>query len=512
MFKRIIISVLMVCMVFGTIYAQNARDLVRQGQQHMSTQNYAEAIVAFEAALRLEPRNRNAETGLRDARTARAQQLFNQGQTLHQQENFLEAIEQYNAAIRSAPPGYNNLRMIQGRLSEAQRALEEQVTMAQKTHEEQAANARAEAERERTAQSRQFIQRAHEHFLASRFEDAINSYEHSINMGGLTDPEVADANRLITEAKDVQGKITSYNRVIRDADFEPLQNTDGTITVVKYRASENKAVNIGGTNKIFHFGILDLTIPSTLYGQRVTIIGEGAFQNMGLTSVIIPNTVTEIRVSAFAGNNLERVVLGTALRFIRGGTPVGRAEVIQPGAFEGNTRLTNITIPDTTTEIGARAFRDCGITTLVLGRVVQIIGESAFRNNKIAHLTIPAAVRRIHRFAFNTNNIESINIPQGVQQVWDDAFSNNPMIAVVLPATLAGLFQNSPCIGVDHEQYGPNIPSFPPTVVRVTLPANMQDRNLNGFHVSLRNFYVSQQRRPGLYVKAEGGDYIWTRQ
>jgi len=512
MFKRIIVSVLFVCLIFGTIYAQNAREHVKQGQQYMSAQNYADAIVSFEAALRLEPNNRNAANGLRDARTGRTQQLFNQGQNHHIQENYLEAIENYNAAVRNAPPGYNNLRTIQGRLVEAQKSLEEQLAQAQKAREEQAAQEREQSERERTAQSRQYVQRAHEHFIESRFEDAINSYDYAVNFGGLSDTEVADVNRLLAEAKEIQAKIESYKRVVRDADFQPLQNTDGSITIMKYRASENKTVNIGGTNHTFHFGILDLTIPSTLHGQRVTMIAADAFRDMGLTSVIIPNTVLEVGISAFSGNNLEKVILGNALKAIKGGVPVGRAEVVQPGAFEGNPKLTNVAIPDTLMEIGARAFKDCGITTLVLGKVVQIIGESAFRNNKIAHITIPASVRRIHRYAFNSNNIESINIPQGVQQIWDDAFTKNPMIAVVLPASLSGLFQNFPCIGVDHEQYGPNIPSFPPTVVRITLPQNVQDRNLNGFHVSLRNFYISQQRRAGLYVKADGDDFIWTRQ
>jgi len=502
MVKRIIIAALLACLVLGTAAAQRetARTHINAGQDHMRNQRYAEAVASFEAAIRLEPRNRNAGDLLRQAQERRMTQTFNQAQTLHQEGNLTEAIVQYNLAVRYAPPGHNNIRMIQNRRDEAQRTL---------TENEQ--NAQEQSARERTETSRQIVHKANENFIAGQYAFAIADYESAINIGGLTNAETTEVNRLIAEAKDIQEKMESFNRPLRDDDFDVLQNRDASITIVKFLASQTKTVSIGGTNHVVNYGITNVTIPGTLHGQRVTIIQREAFRNMGLVTVVIPNTVTEIGIGAFAGNRLERVTFGTALRFIRGGTPVGRAEVTEPGAFEGNPHITSVVLPDTLVEIGARAFKDCGIVNLTLGRAVAHIGESAFRNNKITNIALPPAIRRIQRFAFNTNQLTSLNIPNGIQQIWDDAFTNNPMTAIVLPASLSPMFQGQPSIGVDHELYGPNVPSFPDSVTRVTFPAGMQDRNLNGFHVSLRNFYISQGRRAGLYVKSDTAD-IWSRQ
>ena len=87
------------------------------------------------------------------------------------------------------------------------------------------------------------------------------------------------------------------------------------------------------------------------------------------------------------------------------------------------------------------------------------------------------------------------------------------MTAVVIPVSLAQLIniggQQVPRIGGDHVLSTAHIPSFPDTVVRVTLPANVNDRNMGGFEVSLLNFYIEQRRLAGTYVK---NGPIWSRQ
>jgi hypothetical protein len=502
MVKRIILTALIACLVFGAVFAQqNARTLIAQGQEHMKQENYAEAVAAYEAALKLDPRNRQIPPLLKTAQEKRMEEAFNQGQKLQQDGNFVEAIALYNSAIRFAPPG-TNTRNIQTRRDEAQRAL---------ASSEQ--NAQAQTVRERSEQSVQAVQHANELFIGGKYPEAIAQYEHAMNMGGLSAAETTETQRLISEARDVQAKMESYNnRALKDDDFEVSQNTNGTVTLTKYKASESKTVNIGGVSHTVSFGILNVVIPARIWGVNLTAIGNEAFKNTGITSVVIPDTVTEIGFGAFYGNKLERVVIGRGIRVIKGGVAQGRMEVSELGAFEGNTNLTEILIPDTVTEIGARAFKDCGLTSVTLGRAVAIIGESAFRNNKLPVITFPATIRTIRRFAFHQNQIQSLTLPQGVLEVFDDAFTNNPMTAVVIPASLATMTTINglacPRIGGDHAHYSAFTPTFPDTLVRVTLPANMQPDNMRTFEENLRNYYISSNRVTGTYVK---NGPIWTR-
>jgi len=514
MIKRIIMTVLLICLILGTALAQNARAHIAQGQEHMRNQNYAEAVASFEAALNLDPRNRQAPPLLREAQEKRMEQTFNQAQGLQQAGNYTEAIAQYNLAIRFAPAGHNT-RNIQARRSEAERALQERQQQEARALQEQEERAQAQTARERAEQSQEAVQKANDYFLAGNYANAVIQYEHAVKIGGLTDAEVADTQRLVETAKDIQTKMEAFSsRALRDDDFDVSQNRDGSVTILKYKAFEKKTVNIKGTNHTVFIGFKNIVIPSRIFGVNATIIGPDAFKDAGLTSVIIPETIVEIGAGAFAFNNLERVTLGVRTRLIRGGIAEGRAEVVLAGAFEGNAQLTQIVIPDTVTEIGAKAFKDCGLISVTLGRAVSIIGESAFRNNNLTVITLPASVRRIGRYAFNSNQIQSLTIPNGVELVSDDAFTDNPMTAVVIPASLAQLIvinaQQVPRLGGDHVLISPHVPSFPTdSLVRVTLPANVQDRNMNSFEENLRNFYTSQNRAAGTYVK---NGPIWTRQ
>jgi len=494
----------MACLIVGTALAQQretARMHITRGQELMKEQNYAEAVNSFEAARRLEPRNRQAETLLRDAQEKRTEQTFNLAQGLHQAGNYTEAIVQYSAALRFMPPGYNKGSAISGRLNEAQRALQEQQQQAQ----EQSA-------RERSESARQAIQKANEHFLSGKYAEAVAEYENASEIGGLSAAETTEIQRLIAEAKDFSSKAESLSRPLKDEDFDVLQNRDNTITITKYKAVEKKTVNIDGTNHSVSFGILNVVIPNTIYGLRPTIIGAGAFKDTGITSVVLPPTITEIGPGAFAGNRLESVTFGPNLVAIKGGAAQGQIETTEVGAFEGNPGLTHIVIPNNVTEIGARAFKDCGLISVMLGNRVHTIGESAFRNNKLEVITFPVSVRRVHRFAFNGNQLRTVQLNNGMELVYEGVFTDNPMTSAILPATLAGLIRldgrDCPRIGGDHHQFKAFVPSFPDTLERITLPANMHADNLKSFHEGLVNMYEGQRRVAGTYIK---NGPVWVR-
>ncbi|MBQ9945607.1 MAG: leucine-rich repeat protein [Clostridia bacterium] len=137
----------------------------------------------------------------------------------------------------------------------------------------------------------------------------------------------------------------------------------------------------------------NITIPATLGGYPVTSIRSSAFDNCtGLTSILIPNSVT------FIGNY----------------------------AFHGCTGLKSVTIPDSVTSIGEGVFFGCsGLTAVTIPNSVTEIGDSAFYGcAALTSISIPASVTNIKYNAFEgCTNLASITIPDSVTNISSSAFS-----------------------------------------------------------------------------------------
>ena len=115
----------------------------------------------------------------------------------------------------------------------------------------------------------------------------------------------------------------------------------------------------------------DVVIPETICGIKVThIYSGGVFGWKKLTSLTIPNSVTNIDHHAFSGcTGLTSVTIGNSV------TSIGEY------AFGNCTGLTSIIIPDSVTNIGGSAFSGCtGLTSVTIGSSVASISWSAFEN------------------------------------------------------------------------------------------------------------------------------------
>jgi len=158
------------------------------------------------------------------------------------------------------------------------------------------------------------------------------------------------------------------------ADAEGVLFNKNKTSLIMYPASK--------TNTIYN-------IPST-----VTIIGDGAFLfNKSLTSIVIPDSVTEIGVSAFLspissvtsltiGNNVKTIGQGAFVgnRLLTGTLDIPSSVTsIGDGAFSA-TGLIKITIPDSVTEIGNGAFAECSdlIGVYFLGNAPATVGSGIF--------------------------------------------------------------------------------------------------------------------------------------
>ena len=175
--------------------------------------------------------------------------------------------------------------------------------------------------------------------------------------------------------------------------------------------------------------LTSITIPNS-----VTSIGADAFYDCtSLTSITIPNSVTRIGENAFF--YVPNIVYsGTAK-----GSPWGAISVngYVEGylVYEDETKTTllacstaakgKIIIPNSVTSIGDGAFDDCtSITSITIGNSVTSIGKWAFNGcTSLTSITIPNSVTRIGYSAFDgCSSITSITIPNSIKCIEKYAF------------------------------------------------------------------------------------------
>ena len=154
----------------------------------------------------------------------------------------------------------------------------------------------------------------------------------------------------------------------------------------------NSVTSIGSYAFANCTGLTSMTIPNS-----VTSIGSYAFANCtGLTNITIPDSVTAIGGSAFYGcTNLETITIPKNSTFGGGGTfdnctslknvkfSIGIEKIPNYLFYQSSNlnNLTSITIPDSVTSVGYRAFSGCtGLTSITIPDSVTTIGSDAFSN------------------------------------------------------------------------------------------------------------------------------------
>ena len=246
--------------------------------------------------------------------------------------------------------------------------------------------------------------------------------------------------------------------------------SDGVCTVCGYtqglqftlQANEYAVTGYEGT-------AASVIIPSTYNGKSVTSIGANVFsENTSITSITIPASVTSIGNNAFYNCTGLTAVYYTGdisswCSITFGTTSYTAANPLQNAnnLYINNQLQTEIIIPDTVTEIKARAFDGWNGTTVTIPNTIVTIGHAAFDGcsqltrvnytGNIAswcainfdggvanplyyghnlyindvlqtNITIPNTVTTINNYAFAKWSGTSVTISSGVTSIGNSAF------------------------------------------------------------------------------------------
>ena len=207
----------------------------------------------------------------------------------------------------------------------------------------------------------------------------------------------------------------------------------------------------------------DLVIPSKINGVTITGISSGAFQNKGLTSIIIPSTVVEFGNDTFNNNQLP-----DDEAFIYARNADGTIDETTLISYAGANRE-SVVIPEQVETITNLAFYNCSIKEVIFPDNLKSINIQSFQGNLLTHLDLPASLTYIGPAAFTNNQLSddeafiyarrsdgSVNyttivsyggakrsdivIPEGVVTLSTGAFSYHNNIAnVIMPSTLKNI-------------------------------------------------------------------------
>ena len=183
-------------------------------------------------------------------------------------------------------------------------------------------------------------------------------------------------------------------------------------------------------------------LPSTLkkiddyaFTYVLTYSLEGQEDNLGLTSIVIPDSVEYIGQHAFEDNrNMKSVKLSKNLK------------KIEPYSFAG-CRMDSLEIPEGVTEIGENAFAHCPRKSLKLPETLTKIGDSAFRfgfgwsdyggssyrNRARGSVKIPNQVTEIGAYAFADCLLSDVELPDKAVSCGVFAFSGNNLSSLAFP-------------------------------------------------------------------------------
>ena len=207
--------------------------------------------------------------------------------------------------------------------------------------------------------------------------------------------------------------LVNLNKYITDIGNYAFRNC----TRLNYVGVSSKIKNIGNEAFSNCGALTDFAFPITLEK-----LGMKAFYGTGLTSAIIPSSVT----------NIGTYVFQNCTALVQASMPPSWTE-IPTGIFHGCTALEHVTLPSGTKTIGYEAFYDCAALEIstVPSSVTDIRGYAFGNCASIENMTLPETITSLGGYAFSgCTALESINLPNGLTDISSHCFNECKVLKI----------------------------------------------------------------------------------
>ena len=238
------------------------------------------------------------------------------------------------------------------------------------------------------------------------FDNEGNAKVNIIGKGKFKDLAICNGTKTSVELSDTCST---------DAKYFAYEDVEGGISITEYSIE----------------GGLDVVIPSNINGKQVVSIGNDAFTTRGVEPTGISTNKIEYNIQPLYNkkDNYEVVPLG-AISYGLGITSViipNTVKIIGKDAFREN-KLTSVTIPTSVTSIGNSAFYGNNLTSVTIPTSVTSIGEGAFLKNDSANLNLTKIINKTGR-SFNWGDI--VNWDSGYNFITGTVVNSNGNVEVV---------------------------------------------------------------------------------
>ena len=218
--------------------------------------------------------------------------------------------------------------------------------------------------------------------------EEINTTQISIDVYNMCHPTDGNTHLSVNMTSSFQSVAISYD----SAYTYTIDWGDGTVdSSTKHTYVKTGEYKITITSDAPTFAMVSGKdyVQSVFLSNKITTILKNAFGSE-LTTLVIPNSVTNIDGQAFTSGKLTYLAIPNSITSIDDST------------FDSCSKLTHVIMSNSVTSIGDSAFSGCkSLTSIVIPNSVTTIGSRAFYTCKsLTSITIPSSVTKIGSEAF----------------------------------------------------------------------------------------------------------------